>query len=89
MNIGLSLLVGAAAGFAYFGGLWLGLRRLSGRARRLRWLPVSGLIRLMLLGVLLQTLAQQGAGVLLAGFGGLWLARGYCLYRLGAAPESR
>jgi F1F0 ATPase subunit 2 len=71
---------GFGVGLVSFGGLWLTVRQLVRRPRRQFWLGVSGLARLLLIGLAFFALCREGPDMLLAGLGGLWLAR-YCLIR--------
>jgi F1F0 ATPase subunit 2 len=84
MSFVLAALAGMLAGLVYFGGLWLTVRRLTRTGARKCWLHTSGLARLLLLGIVFQALSRDGPGTLLAGLAGLWLARGYLIYRIGA-----
>ncbi|MFI5457468.1 MAG: ATP synthase subunit I [Isosphaerales bacterium] len=74
---------GAGLGFAYFGGLWLTVRNLVRRPERAALVPLSGLVRLVMLGLGLVLVGRQGAGNLIAALAGLWMARSYLLRRLG------
>jgi F1F0 ATPase subunit 2 len=74
---------GAVLGLAYFGGLWFTVNSVARRPARAAWIPLSGVVRLTLLGLGLALLSRQGAGSILAALGGIWLARGYLVRRLG------
>jgi F1F0 ATPase subunit 2 len=83
MNWAVAFGAGAGLGLAYFGGLWLTVVGVLRRPSRLVWVPVSGVVRLVLLGVALAALSRQGAGSVLAALVGLWLSRWYLVRRLG------
>jgi hypothetical protein len=79
----LAIGVGAGLGLAYFGGLWLTVCRVVGRPSWAAWVPLGGLVRLLLLGLALALLSRQGIGCLLAAVGGLWLSRWFLLCQWG------
>lgn len=86
MNWIVAATAGAGLGLAYFGGLWLTVIGVVRHPSRAVWVPMaSGLIRLVVLGLVLAMLGRQGAGSLLAALGGLWLSRSYLVHRLGGA----
>ncbi len=78
-----ALSVGAGLGLAYFGGLWLTVLGVLRRPSRAVLVPVSGIVRFILLAVGFAMLAGQGAGSLVAALGGLWLSRWFMLRRIG------
>lgn len=75
--------VGAALGLAYFGGLWLTVSRALNCSKGAAWVPASGVLRLSLLAVGLALIGRGGPVSMLAALGGIWLARGYLVRRLG------
>jgi F1F0 ATPase subunit 2 len=74
---------GAGLGLAYFGGLWWTVVGVVRQPSRAVWVPVSGVARLILLGLGLAILSRHGAGSVLSSLGGLWLSRWYLVQRLG------
>lgn len=78
-----AIAAGAALGLAYFGGLWLTVKSVVRQPARATWVPMSGVVRLILLGIGLAILGRQGAASVLAGLGGLWLSRWYLVQWLG------
>jgi len=58
MNWAVAFGAGAGLGLAYFGGLWLTVVGVLRRPSRLVWVPVSGVVRLVLLGVALAALTR-------------------------------
>jgi F1F0 ATPase subunit 2 len=72
---------GAGVGVVYFGGLWLTVRRLTARENLL--LGVSRVARLALVAVVFYGLSREGADMVVAGLGGLWLARCVLVRQLG------
>jgi F1F0 ATPase subunit 2 len=83
MNWLAALGTGAGLGLAFYGGLWLTLRRLASAPRGAGWLGVSRTARLALVGLGFYALGREGIGLALAGLVGLWLVRGHLLRRLG------
>ncbi len=83
MNWIVAVSAGAGLGLAYFGGLWLTVVGVVRQPSWAVWVPVSGVARLILLGLGLAILCRQGTGSALAALGGLWLARWYLMLRLG------
>jgi F1F0 ATPase subunit 2 len=83
MNWIVAVSAGAGLGLVYFGGLWMTVIGVVRRPSRAAWVPVSGLARLILLGLGLSILSRQGAGSILAALGGLWWSRWYLVRRLG------
>ncbi len=77
--------VGAVLGLLYFGGLWLTVCRLRWQPRWHVGLALSSGVRLALVGLTFYLLSRGGAGRLLAGLGGLWLARCYLIRHLGGS----
>jgi len=80
---------GAGLGLAYFGGLWLTVVGVVRQPSKGVWIPVSGLFRLILLGMGLAILSRHGAGSVLAALGGLWLSRWYMFRRLGGVRHGQ
>jgi F1F0 ATPase subunit 2 len=80
---------GTGLGLAYFGGLWLTVRRALCRPSGAALVPASGAVRLILLGAGLAALSRQGAGNLMAALGGLWLSRWFLIRRLGGLRHGR
>jgi F1F0 ATPase subunit 2 len=68
---------GAGLGLAFFGGLRLTVRAVVRRPQRRILLPLSGLARLLLTGLVFYGLSREGARESLAALGGFWLARWY------------
>ncbi len=71
---------GFGAGLVSFGMLWLTVRQLVRRPHRKFLLLASGPVRLFLVGVAFYGVSREGSDKLLAGLGGLWLAR-WCVIR--------
>jgi F1F0 ATPase subunit 2 len=71
---------GAGLGLLFFGGLWLTIQQLVRKQRRGGLLGVSCLVRLTLMALVFYGLSREGAGTILAGLCGWWLAR-WCLIR--------
>jgi F1F0 ATPase subunit 2 len=84
-----AVVVGAALGVAYFGGLWLTTRRLLGGRGGWWLLPLSRWLRLALAGAAFYALSLEGAGAVLSGLAGLWLARGWLIRLLGGPGDGR
>jgi F1F0 ATPase subunit 2 len=80
---------GAGLGLAYFGGLWLTVRRVVSRRCGAAWIPLSSATRLLLLGLGFLFLSRQGAGAVLAALGGLWLSRAWLLRHVGGLRYGR
>ena len=75
MNIVAALLIGLGLGLFHFGALWFSVQRVL-RGSPHRWLLTPGAVaRFAALGLALAALARAGAGVLLGGLTGLWIAR--------------
>jgi F1F0 ATPase subunit 2 len=77
-----AIVVGMGLGLCCFGGLWFTVRRVRppwGQALA----AGSAVVRLGLVGVTFYGLSRDGAGVVLAGLGGLWLARWCLVWPLG------
>jgi len=89
MNWIVAVSAGAGLGLAYFGGLWLTVAGVVRQPSRAAWVPVTGVARLILLGLGLGILSRQGAGSVLAALLGLWLSRWYLLERLGGVRHGR
>jgi F1F0 ATPase subunit 2 len=89
MSWAAAAVTGAGLGLTYFGGLWLTTRRLA-RGRGGRGLAtLSWAARLALATAAFYALSREGVEPLLAGLGGLWLARGYLILRLGGPGGGR
>jgi F1F0 ATPase subunit 2 len=84
-----ALITGLGLGLAFFGGLWLTVRRIARGRGRSGLLVASGLGRLALAGLVLGGLSREGAGPLLAGLGGVWLARWSLVRQLGGPRDVR
>ena len=80
---------GFGLGLAYYGGLWVGVRRLK-NGRLPRWFALGQIARLALAALTFYVLLITGGPVaLVAGLGGLLAAR-WCLIRnIGGMPNGR
>jgi F1F0 ATPase subunit 2 len=78
---------GAGMGLAFYGGLWLSVRRLATARRRAGWLGVSRVARLTLVALGFYALSREGIDLALAGLAGLLLVRWYLLRRLGGSDN--
>jgi len=78
---------GAGLGLAYFGGLWLTVVALVRQPSMAGLLPMSGVARLIVLGIGLAILSRQGAGSILAALAGLWLSRWFMLRWIGGCDH--
>ncbi len=84
MTHALALTTGAGLGLTFFGGLWLTVRAFFLRKAQSRFLlGVSQLLRFVLVGLTLYGLSREGSDMLLAGLGGMWLARCWVLREVG------
>jgi F1F0 ATPase subunit 2 len=81
MNWLAALGTGAGMGLAFYGGLWLTIRRLAAAPRVASWLGLSRAARLALVGLGLYALGREGIDMVLAGLAGLWLVRWYLVWR--------
>ncbi len=89
MNCAAAVTTGFGLGLVSFGSLWLTVGAL---VRRPRWRIVLGLLRVVrLLGValVLYGLCREGAGMLLAGLAGMWLARTWLVWQVGGILHAR
>lgn len=84
-----AITTGFGLGLISFGGLWLTVRQLVDRPRRMVVIGASGFARLLLVGLVFYTLSREGADKVVAGLGGLWLARWCLIRRLGGALYGR
>jgi F1F0 ATPase subunit 2 len=81
-----ALTTGFGLGLASFGSLWLTVRPLMHWPRQRLVIGASSAVRLLVVVVVLYALAREGAGLLLAGLVGLWLARWSVVWRLEGMP---
>ena len=79
----MALGAGAGLGLAYFGGLWLTVAGALRRPSRSAWIALSAVVRLGLLALGLLPLGRSGTGGVVAALVGLWLARGFLVWRVG------
>jgi F1F0 ATPase subunit 2 len=82
-----AMLIGVGLGLVCFGGLWFTVRslpRFGGQAL----VVVSASVRLGLVGVTFYGLSRSGPIEVLAGLGGLWLARWCLVWKLGGEPRA-
>ncbi len=77
-----ALTTGFGLGLAYFGGLWLSVRQLTGRRHPRAWLAIGRALRLALAALVFCALSRHGAEALLVGLLGFWLARWLLLVRV-------
>ena len=87
MSWGEALGAGAGLGLVYFGGLWLTVHRIVQGTRGKGLLLLSWLARLTLAALVFAALAREGPGAVLAGLGGLVLARRCLVGRLGGVSR--
>jgi F1F0 ATPase subunit 2 len=79
---------GASVGIAYFGGLWLTVRRVAQGPRPILFV-LSRVARLALVAGVFYGLSREGADMVLAGLSGLWLARWLLIRQLGGLSHAR
>jgi F1F0 ATPase subunit 2 len=79
----IALGIGFGLGLASFGGLWLTIQQVAHKPQAQVLLAGSSLARLGLVALVFCGLIREGPDRVLAGLGGLWLARGYLVHRLG------
>jgi len=84
-----AITTGFGLGLASFGALWLTVRQQAWRSQRKVLMGASGLARLFLVGLVLYALSREGPDKVLAGLGGLWLARWCLIRRLGGVQHGR
>jgi F1F0 ATPase subunit 2 len=89
MTLFVAFTTGFGLGLASFGALWLTVRRLLTRPGGNLGMGVSGLARLLLIGLVFWGLGREGPDKVLAGLAGLWLARGVLLRELGGVRHGR
>jgi F1F0 ATPase subunit 2 len=89
MNWIIEVVVGVVTGLAYFGGLWLTVRRVVSGGRRTGFMLISLVLRTALFGLVFWVVSRQGAGEAMAAFGGFWIARCVLLARLKEGSNGR
>jgi F1F0 ATPase subunit 2 len=88
MNWFVALTTGAGLGLVSFGGLWFTVRLVMSRQQAgLLW--ASKVVRLAVVALGLYGLSRAGADMVLAGLGGLWLARWALVRQLEGTRDVR
>jgi hypothetical protein len=89
MTLLIAALAGAGIGLAFFGGLWVSIRRAAPRHAARGTIVVIGIVRWMVAGFAFYFVSRAGAGAALAAFGGFWLVRSILILMLGEVLRAK